>query len=72
MKRVYENEKIRVIWDSDKCTHSGNCLMGLPEVFDHSKRPWVDISAADAEEIARCIDCCPSGALRYERVEKKQ
>jgi uncharacterized Fe-S cluster protein YjdI len=66
MKRVYENDKIRVIWDSDKCIHVANCTNGLPEVFNLNRRPWVDINAADVEKIKRTIDACPSGALSYE------
>jgi uncharacterized Fe-S cluster protein YjdI len=66
MKRVYENEKIRVIWDSDKCIHVANCTSGLPEVFNLNRRPWIDINAADVEEIKHAIDACPSGALSYE------
>ncbi len=60
MKRVYKNDKIRVIWDSEKCFHSANCLTGLPKVFNPKKRPWVDIIAAEAQDIACCIDRCPS------------
>jgi uncharacterized Fe-S cluster protein YjdI len=70
MKRVYENDKIRVYWDSAKCFHSANCLTGLPEVFDHNRIPWVDLRAANSEEIASCIDTCPSGALSYELLDK--
>ena len=66
MERIYENERIRVIWDPDKCMHSGICTGGLPQVFDIHKRPWVDIAAADVEAIKCVIDACPSGALRYE------
>ena len=66
MERVYENERIRVIWDPDKCMHSAICTQGLPQVFDMHKRPWVDINAADVEDVKRVIDACPSGALRYE------
>ena len=66
MERTYENERIRVIWDPDKCMHSGICTGDLPGVFDVHRRPWVDINAADVEDIKRVIDACPSGALRYE------
>ena len=66
MERIYENERIRVIWDPDKCMHSGICTEGLPQVFDIHKRPWVDTNAADVEDMKRVIDACPSGALRYE------
>lgn len=65
-KRTYENDDIIVYWDSDLCTHSAECLKGLPEVFNLQNRPWVDVSKASAEEIARVIDLCPSGALKYE------
>jgi uncharacterized Fe-S cluster protein YjdI len=63
MKRVYSNDNITVYWDSDKCVHSGNCFSHLPEVFKPMRRPWVDIAAAEAEDIKLAIDKCPSGAL---------
>lgn len=69
MKKIYANKRIRVFWEPEKCTHSTNCLRGLPQVFDASKKPWVDIDAAEAEAIKRCIDTCPSGALTYLMLE---
>jgi len=71
MKRTYENKKIRVFWDSEKCIHSGNCLLGLPQVFNPQSRPWVDIDAADAEEIRKCIENCPSRALTCEMLDEE-
>ena len=65
-KRTYENDDIIVYWDSDLCIHVAECLKGNNEVFNLNQRPWVDLSKAPAEEIARVIDLCPSGALRYE------
>ena len=65
-KRTYENDEIIVYWDSDLCIHVAECLKGNGEVFNVNNRPWVDLSKASAEEIARVIDLCPSGALRYE------
>jgi hypothetical protein len=35
-------------------------------VFDTSRRPWVDVEGATAEDIAAAIQQCPTGALRYE------
>lgn len=66
MKRTYANDKIKVFWDSEKCIHAGYCTGGLPQVFDTSKRPWIDINGADPEEIKRVVDLCPTGALAYE------
>src|SRR5690349_16064041 len=64
--RVYDREELSVIWDAGRCTHVAECLRALPEVFNVTKRPWVDISAADAEQIAAAIHRCPTGALKYE------
>lgn len=64
--RVYDDGRIRVLWDATLCIHTGICLRRLPAVFDVQRRPWVDISAADAEEIASTIRGCPTDALRYD------
>ncbi|MDO8473873.1 MAG: (4Fe-4S)-binding protein [Dehalococcoidia bacterium] len=66
MRRVYENDKIRVFWDNTKCTHSAKCVNGLPGVFNMNNSPWVNVNGAEAAEITRVVDACPSGALRYE------
>lgn len=64
--KVYENDKIKVVWRPDRCVHSGNCVTGSHRVFNVQRRPWVNINAADVDEIKRIIDTCPSGALSYE------
>lgn len=43
--------------------------MELPQVFDVRRRPWVDVEAADAASIADAVEGCPTGALRYERID---
>lgn len=64
--RTYENEELRVLWDATRCTHVAECLAALPQVFDVSRRPWIDIEAAGAQQIAAAILRCPTGALKYE------
>ncbi|WMT42943.1 (4Fe-4S)-binding protein [Paenibacillus sp. D2_2] len=64
-KKVYRGEEIEVYFDAEKCTHSGVCVKGMPEVFDLKKRPWVNTEGASADKIAAHIDTCPSGALTY-------
>lgn len=61
----YENEQLIVHWYPELCSHPGICLKTLPQVFDVNKSPWININAAEPEEIISCIDKCPSGALRY-------
>ena len=68
-ERSYETEAIRVRWRPDRCIHSAICLDSLPDVFDTKRRPWVDVTAADAERIAETIRRCPSSALTYERLD---
>lgn len=63
--RSYEHDGLRVLWDATLCTHTAICLRRLPQVFDVGARPWVDPSAADAEQVAATIRACPTGALRY-------
>jgi len=68
-KRSYRTDQVVVQWDSSRCIHTGFCLKALPAVFDTSRRPWVDIDAADADAIAAAVEQCPSGALQYERLD---
>ncbi len=62
----YQNARIIVRFDPRVCTHSGNCVRGLHQVFDVEKQPWVTVDAASAEAIAEQIKKCPSGALTCE------
>ena len=64
--RTYERDELTVIWDATRCTHVAECLAALPEVFDVTRRPWVDVEAADADRIAAAIRRCPTGALKYQ------
>ena len=64
--RVYEREELAVLWDASRCIHVATCIQALPQVFDPRRRPWVDVNAADAEEIARAVRSCPTGALKME------
>jgi len=63
-KREYTNDGLTILWDSELCTHCENCTESLPEVFDTTRRPWVDLTKAPAKEIIETVKNCPSGALR--------
>jgi uncharacterized Fe-S cluster protein YjdI len=67
--KEYTNDEIVVCWEPEKCIHSRKCVLGLPDVFDRSKRPWINMLGATSEEIMKVIDRCPSGALSYRRVD---
>jgi uncharacterized Fe-S cluster protein YjdI len=69
VKREYATEEIVVEWEPRLCYHSLNCVKSLPQVFDSSRRPWVDVNAASADEIEAAVARCPSGALRTRRLK---
>jgi uncharacterized Fe-S cluster protein YjdI len=69
-KHDYTNGEVTVIWKPEICTHSGNCVKNLPEVFKPKERPWVKIENASSEETMKAVDKCPSGALSYYKNEK--
>ena len=68
-KRTYENDSIRVFWDSSLCIHTVNCFNADPAVFDVGRRPWVQLDEATTESVVAAVELCPSGALRYERLD---
>lgn len=67
--QTYEGKGFAVTFDPDVCTHSANCVTGLPAVFDVSRKRWVDVDAASVEAIEAQIGRCPSGALQFVRRE---
>ena len=63
----YRAGKIVVGYDSKVCTHAGECVRGLPSVFNSKNKPWIDPSKATAEQIEAQVKKCPSGALSFKR-----
>lgn len=65
--KTYETEQVKVFWRPEICQHAGECVKGLPSVFDVNKRPWVSVENAAPEDIMRVVDLCPSKALTYQQ-----
>ncbi|GAB5407664.1 MAG: CDGSH iron-sulfur domain-containing protein [Balneolaceae bacterium] len=62
----YKNDEVEVTWDKNRCIHAKECVHGSPEVFDISKKPWINPSEAKSfEDLRRVIEACPTGALHY-------
>lgn len=59
----YSNGEITVLWQAEKCIHSGICARGLSSVFKPKEKPWIKMEATDSETIAAQVKKCPSGAL---------
>ena len=64
---TYKGRDISIHNNDGVCAHRGHCTGNLPSVFKSKGDPWIDPDAASADEIARVIEMCPSGALSYTR-----
>ena len=63
----HSNGEVTIVWKPGLCIHSGNCVRGLPAVFNVKRRPWIDASAAETQAMIDQVGKCPSGALSYRR-----
>jgi len=70
IKKEYRTDAIAVVWEPDFCIHVANCIRHLPQVFDPRDRPWIHVDQAAADEIARAVLSCPTGALHYRRLDQ--
>lgn len=65
-KYSYENKELQVTWDLKRCIHAEECVHGLPDVFDPTRKPWIDPDKeSDSEKLIETIEKCPTGALQY-------
>ncbi len=56
---------VEVTWDSEVCSHSGNCVKSLPAVFRVEDGKFViEPGKANDERVRAVVKSCPSGALR--------
>jgi len=70
MKRLtYTGKDVEITYEVERCIHAAECANGLPGVFNPSNKPWVDPDDATVDEVAEVIHRCPTGALKYRRLD---
>ena len=71
LTREYSGDGIRVHWYAGRCVHVAECIRALPHVFNPKQRPWVNLSApeANADAVADAVLRCPTGALHFVRTD---
>jgi len=62
--QTYETPAMAVTFDPNRCTHSGQCVRGLPAVFDIRRNRWIRPELAPPADVAAQVARCPSGALQ--------
>ena len=70
-RKTFTGPLLDVSFDGAVCQHSGECVRGMPVVFDTSARPWINPGTATTPERAdllrEVVGRCPSGALHIEQ-----
>ena len=66
-RKNYYGPVVDVSFDREVCQHAAECVRGMPEVFDTSKRPWIHPTHANTADLAnhlrKVVARCPSAAL---------
>jgi uncharacterized Fe-S cluster protein YjdI len=65
--RRYTRDGAAVTYEVALCRHAGECVRGLPAVFDTARRPWIQPQNASVDELERVVALCPTRALKFER-----
>lgn len=65
LTKKYTNGTITIVWKPGVCIHSGICVRGLPQVFNTSLKPWINMQQATTEQLIAQVNQCPSGALSF-------
>ena len=61
----YKSNEITVYWKPSACVHASYCYRELIEVFDPSRRPWIDLNGSTTENIIEVVNLCPTDALAW-------
>jgi len=63
-------EKLELQFEARRCIHSRFCVTWAPQVFlANVKGPWIHPDAMPVERLAEVAHACPSGAIRYRRLD---
>lgn len=63
-------KKILVRFEGKRCIHSRQCVLARPDVFvPNVQGEWIHPDAVPVDEVVAVAHQCPSGAIRYERLD---
>jgi CDGSH-type Zn-finger protein/uncharacterized Fe-S cluster protein YjdI len=62
--------KLELDFEAKRCIHSRFCVTWSPQVFlANVKGPWIHPDALPVERVVEVAHACPSGAIRYRRLD---
>ncbi|HEV8333547.1 MAG TPA: ferritin-like domain-containing protein [Steroidobacteraceae bacterium] len=65
-----QGEKLELLFEAKRCIHARFCVTGAPKVFlANVQGPWIHPDAMPVERLVEIAHACPSGAIRYRRVD---
>jgi CDGSH-type Zn-finger protein/uncharacterized Fe-S cluster protein YjdI len=65
-----QGEKLELLFEARRCIHARFCVTGAPQVFlANVQGPWIHPDAMPVERVVEIAHACPSGAIRYRRVD---
>jgi CDGSH-type Zn-finger protein/uncharacterized Fe-S cluster protein YjdI len=63
-------KRVLIRFEAKRCIHSRACVLSHPDVFvPNVKGEWIHPDAVLPETVAAIALACPSGAIRYERLD---
>lgn len=69
-KESVRGTEVIIHFDGERCIHSRNCVLDRPDVFvPNVPGEWIHPDRATPDEVAALARNCPSGAIRYERID---
>jgi CDGSH-type Zn-finger protein/uncharacterized Fe-S cluster protein YjdI len=67
---IMRGGKLELSFEAKRCIHSRFCVTWAPQVFlANVKGPWIHPDAMPVERLVEVAHACPSGAIRYRRLD---
>ncbi len=64
-------EKVELEFETARCIHSRYCVTWAPRCSAPVQGPWIHPDEMDVERVVEVAHACPSGAIRYRRLDGK-
>ena len=67
---VVRGQLLAIVYEGKRCIHARHCVLDAPGVFlANTPGDWIFPDAASVETLVGVARACPSGAIRYQRLD---